>query len=88
MPKTDARQIMAHLSIAKNFYDETNPGMTEFYVMDVGWLWAINAELLAASEMALKLIHAPDAPDSGASPIVVMVRQVLRAAIARAKGGD
>ena len=85
MPKTDAKQIKAHLAIAKNFYDETYPGMNEFYVMDVGWLWAINAELLAACEMALNLIHAPDAPDSGASPIVVMVRQVLRAAIARAK---
>ena len=42
-------------------------------------------ELLAAACFALKLIDARDTPDSGASPLVVLARQQLRAAIAKAR---
>ena len=42
------------------------------------------AELLGAAYFALTVIDAPDAPDSGASPILVLARQQLRAAIAKA----
>ena len=51
MPKTDAQQIKAHLAIARNFYDETKPGMTEFYVLDVEYLQAENQRLRAALEI-------------------------------------
>ena len=61
MPGTDEAQIKAHLAIARNFYDEANPGMTEFYVLDVEWLQAQNQRLreaLRASEWALDyLVH-------------------------------
>ena len=48
---------------------------------------AVNSHeaLLGAARIALALIDAPDAPDSGASPIVVLVRQQLRTAIAAAE---
>ena len=45
-------------------------------------------DLLAAALFALTIIDAPDAPDSGASPIIVLARQRLRAAIAKATGEE
>ena len=51
MPATDGAQIKAHLAIARNFYDEANPGMTEFYVLDVEWLQAQNQRLREALEI-------------------------------------
>ena len=43
---------------------------------------ALYPQLVEAVRLALKLIDAPDAPDSGASPVVVLVRQQLRARLA------
>ena len=47
-------------------------------------LIATAPDLLTAARFALSIIDAPDAPDSGASPIIVLGRQLLRAAIAKA----
>ena len=52
----------------------------------IGRKWEAFNELLAAARFALSVIDTPDAPDSGASPILVLVRQQLRAAITRAEG--
>lgn len=49
-------------------------------------LIAAAPDLLQACEMALKVVDRPDAPDSGASPIIVLLRTQLRAAIAKTTG--